>query len=238
MIAAPTYGHLCATTQVSAQIADDVRRFSEKYAISTVIIDWAENGLPPLAVLLAMASNIVADFLSLHAEDRIDTNSIIEALNIVSSEPDFPNQADRITKSLTTPTIGLNAARLASAKWLGEALSDKQTARHRLEQPLAPADGTDGTTLDRQSLVERIGIFLSGPATGKVLCIIGDEGTGKSWSVAQAWLSDPRQPMLLFISPSLVADTAAEVDVLDLLAASIIRQTDGDQVTSIKEKVD
>ena len=226
----------CATTEVSAQIADNVRRFGDQHAISTIIIDWSENSLPPLAVLLAMASQTVLEFLSIHAEDRIDARAVKKALNIISNEVDFANQAGRLRESLRTPTIGLNAAKLASADWLGEALADKQQARHRLEQPLSPADGTEGTTLDRHSLVEKLEHFLSGPATGRVLCVIGDEGTGKSWSVAQTWLHDARKPMLLFIPPSLVADTAAEVDVPALLVASIIRQTEGDQVTSIKDK--
>ena len=183
-----------------------------------------------------MASHTVTNFLSVHANEQIDTSAVTEALNIITSETEFANQADRIRRTITDPTTGLEAARLASAKWLGEALSDKQKARLRLEQPLSPADSTEGTPHDREYLVDNIARFLSGPATNKILCIVGEEGTGKSWSIAQSWLRDTTKPMILFISPNVFADTPAESDVQGLLVASIIRQTGGDQVTSVKEK--
>ena len=227
---------LCATTQVSAQIADNVRRFGEQFAISTVVIDWAENGLPPLATMLAMTSHTVENFLSSHAMKKLDIGAVRMALRVISNDKEFANQAERIRQILTAPTTGLEAARLASAKWLGEALSNRQTARLRLEQPLSPGDSTEGTSQDRQYLVDKIAGFLSGPSTGKVLYIVGDEGTGKSWSVAQSWLRDSRKPMMLFISPSVFAETSAENDFQGLLVASIIRQTEGDQGTSTKEK--
>ena len=227
---------LCATTQVNAQIADNIRLFGERFAISTIVLDWPKNGLPPLAVMLAMASQTVAKFLNVHGTEHVDPSAVQEALNTINSDTDFVDQAERIRKSLTTPTIGLETARLASAEWLGEALADKQTARLRLEQPLSPGDSTEGTPQDRQYLVDKIAGFLSGPATSKVLYIIGEEGTGKSWSVAQSWLRESRKPMMLFISPSVFAETAAENDIQGLLVASIIRQTEGEQGPSAKEK--
>ena len=229
---------LCATTQVSAQIADNVRRFGEQFAISTVVLDWSKNGLPPLAAMLAMASHTVENFLSTHANKQPDIRAVRTALKVISNDKEFASQAERIRQILTAPATGLEAARLASAKWLGEALSNRQTARLRLEQPLSPGDSTEGTAQDRHYLVDKIAGFLSGPSTSKVLYIIGDEGTGKSWSVAQSWLRDSRKPMMLFISPSAFAETVAENDIQGLLVASIIRQTEGDQGTSHKGKMD
>ena len=227
---------LCATTQVSAQIADRVRRFGEQFAISTVVLDWSEYGVPFLATMLSMASHTVETFLSTHAKKQPDIGAVRTALKAISDHKGFASQAERIRQILTAPTTGLEAARVASAKWLGEAFSNRQTARLRLEQPLSPRDSTEGTPQDRQYLVDKIVGFLSGPSTSKVLYIIGEEGTGKSWTVAQSWLQDARKPMMLFISPSVFSETAAENDIQGLLVGSIIRQTDGDHDTSTKEK--
>ena len=227
---------LCATTQVSAQIAARVRRFGKQLGISTVVLDWAEFGVPPLVTMLSMASHTVESFLSTHAKKQPDVGAVRTALEAIREHKEFASQAERIRQILTAPTTGLEAARVASAKWLCEAFSDRQTARLRLEQPLAPGDSIEGTTRDRQYLVDKIRGFLGGRSPRKVLHIIGEEGSGKSWSVAQSWLRDPRKPMMLFISPSVFEETAAATDIQSLLVTSIIRQTEDDRGTTTTEK--
>ena len=227
---------LCATTQVSAQIGDRVRRFGEQSGISTVILDWSEFGVPPLVTMLSMASHTVETFLSTHAKKQPDIDAVRRALRAIRNHKEFASQAERIRQTLTAPTTGLEAARVASARWLAEAFSDRQTARIRLEQPLSPGDRTEGTTRSRQYLVDKIVGFLGGPSPRKVLYIIGEEGSGKSWSVAQSWLRDPRKPMMLFISPSVFAETAAATDIQSLLVTSIVRQTEDDQGPATTEK--
>ena len=228
---------LCSTSQISAQIESDVSTFCKKHGISTVILDWSANGLPPLAVMLAMASQSVLNFLSRHVREESDVIGLTEALDVISSESTFATQSARIREILTDPTTGIEAARVASAKWLCEALSDRRKARSRLGQPsLSPGDDSEGVAYDRETLVDKIAGFFSGPVKNEVLCIIGEEGTGKSWSVAQSWLRDDAKPLLLFISPSVFADTAEQNDVQDLLITSIIRQTGCERLTSTREK--
>ena len=57
---------LCATSQIHSQIADEVSEFGKNSAISTLILDWSKNDLPPLAVALVMASEKVRIFLRNH----------------------------------------------------------------------------------------------------------------------------------------------------------------------------
>ena len=47
---------LCATSEVSAQIAGDVRRHGRESGIGTLVLDWA-GVLPRLAVAIAMAKH-------------------------------------------------------------------------------------------------------------------------------------------------------------------------------------
>ena len=228
---------LCATSQVSAQIAEHVRGFGDQHGISTLVLDWSEEGLPPLAVVLAMASYTVADFLSRQVKDQSALIGMPDALDAVRNSPGFVAQADRMRATLTDPTIGIETARMASAKWLNEALADKQIARSRLGQPsLSPGDRSEVTPQRREYLLGSISNYLSGPVSEKILCIVGEEGTGKSWSVAQSWLSNEAKPLMLFISPNLFKRTADENDVQDLLVTTIIRQTGGGEVRGIRNK--
>ncbi len=45
---------LCATTQVSAQLAEHLRADGRRNGISVLILDWLENDIPPLAAAIAM----------------------------------------------------------------------------------------------------------------------------------------------------------------------------------------
>ena len=202
-----------------------------------MVLDWSENGLPPLAVMLAMTPHSVINFLSHHVRKKTDVTTITDALESISSESAFATQSERIREILTDPTIGLEAARVASAKWLCEALSDRDKARSRLGQPsLSPGDGSEVVPCDRGYLVDKIASYSSASSDSSVLFIIGEEGTGKSWSVAQSWLSDKKKPLLLYISPSVFADTAEQNNVQDLLVASIMRQTGCEDLISTREK--
>ena len=105
---------LCATSSLSSQIVDNVSKFSERSPISTVILDWTDNGLPPLAVALAMASEKVGDFLRKCGVSVESTVKAMAALGTVQNDPVFERQADRIRVTLRDPTLGMDVARQAN----------------------------------------------------------------------------------------------------------------------------
>ncbi len=60
---------LGATTGVGSQLTDDVHALGDRNGISTLVLDWSDTGLPPLAVALAMAGSVVDDFLRRHLKN-------------------------------------------------------------------------------------------------------------------------------------------------------------------------
>ncbi len=213
----------CATSQVSEQAVDKVRKLSERYDVSTLILDWSQTPLPPLATALAMAKDVVAEFMN--------ANEMTSFLNTIAQDPRFASQEEYIKRTLTGPTIPLERrARSANKRWLEKAFSDKQRARSRLGHPLAPADTSDGKAYDRTTLIPDVAEFLSGPLRARIiLCITGNEGVGKSWIVAQSWLCEETKPLMLMISPNVVTGTADELDVDDTLITALIAQSAEDQ---------
>ena len=217
---------LCVTSPLSSQIADKVSRFSERSSISTLILDWSDNGLPPLAVALAMASEKVGDFLRKCDMPAESTARAMAALDTIRNDPAFERQAGTIRETLHDPTLGVDVARQANAEWLTETFSNRQLARQHLGQPLSPSDSAHGKARHREHLVSQLSPFLAGTPRDEVLWVLGGEGNGKSWLFAQAWLSIEEKPLAVILTPNgFAAETAERTDVRELLISALIEQT-------------
>ena len=122
-------------------------------------------------------------------------------------------------------TLGMATARQANAKWLTKTFSNRQLAREQFGQPLSPSDAANGVVLPRDNLVAELRSFLTGKPNQEILCVIGDEGNGKSWLVAQSWLSVEEKPLMVVLTPNAFDDTAEQNDVKRLLISALIEQT-------------
>ena len=164
------------------------------------------------------------------------TEGAIAALEVVQNHPAFERQANRMREDLSEPTLGMDLARRANARWLAETFSDGQLARTRLGQPLSPSAPEGGKTHDRGDLVSALLPFLTGSPSEEVLWILGGEGNGKSWLFAQAWLSIDEKPLVVILAPNSFADTAEQTAVHELLISALIDQTGESQRFSTREK--
>ena len=173
---------LCATSPLGSQIADDVSTFGERSSISTLILDWSDNGLPSLAVALAAASRKTRGFLRERNGPEGSTARVEAALRAVENDPAFELQAARIREDLHDPTLGMDVARRANAGWLTETFSDPQLARQRLGQPLSPSTPEGGKAHDRGDLVSELLPFLTGSPREEVLWILGGWDTASRGS--------------------------------------------------------
>ena len=226
---------LCATSPIGSQIADNISRFSERSSISTLILDWTDNGLPPLAVALAIASEKAEGFLH-ECSGSEDSTRVTAALRAVENEPAFGHQACGIRETLRNPTLGTEVARRANVAWLTETFSSRQLACERLGQPLSPSDSAHGKAHHREHLVSQLSPFLAGTPRDEVLWVLGGEGNGKSWLFAQAWLSIEEKPLVVILTPNRIADTAEQTDVQELLISALIEQTGGHEGSSTRRR--
>lgn len=128
---------------------------------------------------------------------------------------------------LALPESGwsLDMACKANAEWLVNAFSSRSKAKTRFGQPLSPADTAASVSpMSRSGLTERIGTLLIESPFGGVVALTGDEGNGKSWLVAQAWLSRPVKPLTLFLTAEDVGEQIA--DPVALIVRKLCVQTD------------
>ena len=215
---------LGTTSRVPSQLVDNIRDRGHKDGISTLIVDWTDIGLPPLAVALAMTEAAAVAFLKSRVGDQ-DLAAAKGALKAILDSEGFTEHAARLQSALAEPSLGVGIARRTNREWLTKVFSNKQQARRFLGQPLAPQDLSGGTPLTRETLVGRTRLFLTDGGDGKIVAVLGDEGNGKSWLVAQSWLCLEEKPlMVVFTADDFVQVNPAD-DLKDIIIDKLMRQT-------------
>ena len=159
-----------------------------------------------------------------------------DVLAAVENDPSFNGHAEKIRAILRDPTLGMATARQTNAKWLTDTFSSRQLAQDRFSQPLTPSDAANGAVLPRDDLLGSVHPFLTSEPSREGLYVIGDEGNGKSWLVAQSWLSVEEKPLMVVLNPNAFHDTAEQNDVQELLIPALIKQTGDYASGTIKDK--
>lgn len=218
---------LGATTQASTQLVDAVRAHGEKNGITTLTLDWSDTDLPPLAVALAMAEPTATAFLSKNVKDSKLVSMVAAALKAISEDDRLTSHAVRIRRLLQEPTMGAGLAKQANDHWLTNVFCNKSQARLFLLQPLSPNDTASCTPAVRDLLLNQITPLLMGKPDGSITAILGDEGNGKSWLVAQSWLSLKEKPLMIVFTADDFSTISLVGDFTEILIVKLIAQTSG-----------
>ena len=216
---------LGATVPVHTQLANLVRRRGKQDGISVLILDWSDAGLPLLAVALAMGGTRVRDFLKAHLPNTTDFQRAQTALEVVRCCKDFSSHAVRIRGECDAASVGLALARKENTALLSDVFSSRAKAKLRFGQPLAPADLDNVTIRQRRALIDQLHSHITATPDKTVAFVLGEEGCGKSWLVAQSWLDLEQKPLMLFIPLSQFENPGWEGGVCDLLINVLIDQT-------------
>ena len=212
---------LCATRDVSAQIASDVRKHGREFGIGTIVLDWA-GVLPRLAVAVAMSTPATRHSFGADA-------SVSAAVQAVRATGDFSACAEELRRELREPLVGTEVARQANAAWLTAAFTSPDQATRAFGEPLAPLDNAHGAARLRADLVTTVQPFMTGDVAGTILCVLGGEGAGKSWLVAHSWCRVGQRPLMVVLSPR-DCQVVTGLDDCDRLLASKLPAQAGDSV--------
>lgn len=216
---------LGATVPVSTQDADDLRVDGHRAGITVLICDWSEIQVPRLAVLMAAGGIRVEEFLQQHLPHSDLLEPALVGLRVLRSAFDFDAEARSIKAELEAPSMTAIIAKSANAIWLTKTFSSRKEARIHLGQPLSPGEDAAGIILPRTSLITKIQPLLTCQADGGIAFILGDEGCGKSWVVAQSWLSLEHKPLMIVMSAE-IFQPGSSGELRSLLIRKLIEQTD------------
>ncbi|WP_162894108.1 hypothetical protein [Phaeobacter sp. LSS9] len=178
---------LGATVEVPNQLAQDLETDGAKHGIATLVLDWNDQEIPSLGVLLANGGDGIAVWIASRTKAKVSEEEIEKDLLRLRQSDAVKARWQSLRNEFRAREISGRQAIEANKSWLQATLSSATKARYRLGQPTAPCD-PDKPFLHRKAALERISESLDKNTTCLVL---GLEGVGKSWVAAGAALQFP-----------------------------------------------
>jgi len=183
-----------------------------------------------------MGGTRVQEFLKSNISNDQTLRKALAALEAVRNSQDFASHSDRIRAQCNEPAVGWSLAQRANSDWLSDAFSSRKRAKTKLGQPLSPGDTSAANVRQRKTLIDKLHPYLTAAPDETVVCILGGEGHGKSWIVAQSWLAIAHKPLMIFMTPDDFAEAAGQNNVVDLLISKLIKQTGNGSIEITRER--
>lgn len=186
----------------TAEVGDETSRrltaILDNFGISFLLLDWAERPLPPLAVLLASTPVKTLRWFQQHKPD-LDPNTIQSSLELISRDSAFFLQQERLRTYLSVAELGMDSLRSISSEWLRKRFRSRQESQLSFGQFVNVADPVSPAIV-RTGEAEALGKGIAAFRSLDLIAVIGSEGTGKTWLIAQWWLDQPDEPILLLVA--------------------------------------
>jgi hypothetical protein len=212
---------LCATSEMGDGVLPKLEQMLEDKGITLLILDWTLAPLPRLATLLAATRSSVKQWLEQHTSSAT-AETVDSELQLVEGNAAFITARDQLIRGVSAGHAGLAALAKVNQDWSTRAFSDRISSKSAFGQYLTVLDGTH-TVIVRSALNAELSIALK--ARGCV-AILGPEGVGKSWLVANWWAASNDKPILL-MGGAWIADQIDSKEPLKTLARLIAVQGKG-----------
>ena len=186
---------LGATTEVGDDTVRRLSRFFEEHGMSLLILDWSIRPLPPLAVLLALRPETTTSWFT-RFHPTFTQKAIQEPLEEMLQHESFPAAQTSLMASLSSAEVGLGTLRERNKTWLRERWSDSALSRQEFGQIVTPLTPTKQVLAGRAARFNLNALVLS-ESRREVIAVLGDEGVGKTWIIADWWLSSKEPPLFL-----------------------------------------
>ncbi|MEO7179131.1 MAG: hypothetical protein ABIW83_09825, partial [Allosphingosinicella sp.] len=234
---------LAATVEISEPTQRQLEEILDDQGITLLTLDWTDTGLPPLAVLLAaVRSEVVAWATPLL--DPAQLADLTAGLDDIAGDPAFDASLLELQAQLSPALLGLDAFRGKSGNWCERTFASSKLAQRSFSQFLVPLE-TPALIAHRPNIQAAIGaavVTASADAEGdSLVAVLGGDGSGKTWSVANWWLaSDPRPILMLSVGriADQLSDTEEAIEMLARLAAHQDLRRDAPTIARWRRRLD
>ena len=210
---------LGATTSVSTQDADLLRKIASKDGIFVLILDWQKTSLPLLAIALAISRKRSIPFITRVIQEENISNQLNDAFDWLERNQDYCLISEKLRSQFNAVEFALVNARKENKEWLRHVFSLKSESRSKLGQPITPLDNSM-KILPRNSIVQMIEQELKNQK--RTIFLLGEEGCGKSWIAASVASGFAR--LSIFISAEHLKNIATEEELKQLIISSLAIQ--------------
>ncbi|MDR6624372.1 hypothetical protein [Caulobacter segnis] len=215
---------LAATVEVGEPTERKLEDILERGGIALLTLDWPNTGLPPLAVLLAAVRAEILPWVEARRPPE-EVAAFRAGLDDIAADPAFEAQLAQLHSKLSPASLGLDAFRAANANWCEEKLASRQRAQRQFSQFLAPLESPSLTIdrpLIRAAIAQAVETAKADSEGDALVAVLGGEGSGKTWAVANWWVNATFRPILLLSvgrAANNLSETATALDMLSHLAA-------------------
>jgi hypothetical protein len=190
---------LGATSEVGDDTVLQLTRILNERGISILVLDWGSDAAPLLGVLLAAARTSTEAWLCEHGL-AAQVAAVRDALDQIERHQHYAERKRSIAEAMSRSEVGLDSLRLHAMRWLMERFGDRGKSRVSFGQFVTvcqPGSLIEDRTATRNSLHSAVTL----DQTGKTLfAVLGEEGVGKTWIVAQWIAAFKHWPIVLFVS--------------------------------------
>jgi len=190
---------LGATSSVGDVTLAKLTKILEQRGIALLALDWGASPLPPMAVLLSEMKNSTLSWFRQH-HPKVDSQKLSSQLDAFAAHPSFSTQVARLREAVSRTSVGLDALRSNGTRWLRQHFTDRRISQLVFGQYITIADDTSPPQPRLAEAERLVALTTPDPNDIPVVAVLGGEGVGKTWLVAQWWLSLPNPPIMLLVT--------------------------------------
>ncbi|MCT2400423.1 restriction endonuclease [Novosphingobium sp. HK4-1] len=211
---------LAATVEISEPTQRQLEEILDDKGITLLTLDWTDTGLPPLAVLLAAVRPAVVAWATrlLNTKQLADLSAGLED---IARDPAFGASLSELQAQLSPALLGLDAFRSKNSEWCERNFASSKLAQRNFSQFLTPLE-KPALIADRSNVQSAIKAAVD-TATADVegdslVAVLGGDGAGKTWSVANWWLAAAPRPILMLSIGRIVDQLSGTEEAIEMLA--------------------
>lgn len=186
---------LVATSKVGDDTVRQLSEILETYGVSLLVLDWTSYPLPPLAVLLVSGHDQTLGWF-----ENVGKPIAPNILHEISNAPSFQSQKGNLRERLNSAEIGLDALRQHTRKWVDIRFKNRDCSQKAFGQYITISDPSE-LTIPRSRITQLFAnAMVIDSQKHTLVAVLGVEGIGKTWLVAQWWAALSEPPILIFVA--------------------------------------
>jgi len=183
---------LVASREIPSQLHEELHQLATERGIGYLAISTGDGTPSTLEVLCAHAPQIITSHPGVQAvvvQENIEFADLEAALNEIRQQPQYQSRVLQLQESFLSPLLGYANWRVEQNRWFLKSVQSADEARAAHGQLLNVEE--PGTLLiKRKAAWSFMDEWLENwKTTSTTLALLGEEGDGKTWSVA-SWLAN------------------------------------------------